>query len=53
MPDDIIKHIDFVAAYLSNCRPPINASTAESASAIAAWNEIVKHLKSIEDKPKE
>jgi hypothetical protein len=35
---------DIVGAYLSACRPPINATSADVADVINAWNAVVAQL---------
>ena len=39
-----------VGAYISACRPPINATTTDVAHAISAWNEIVAKLEDADKK---
>ena len=36
--------INSVAAYLNDCRPPLQASTQQAGQAIANFNELVKPL---------
>ena len=36
--------VEIVANYLANCRPPVDASTAQIAAVLQAWNELAAKL---------
>ena len=36
--------INQIGAYINECRPPVNATTQQSASVIGAFNELVKPM---------
>lgn len=47
MPD----HLDIIASYIAQSRPPLNASLADSSAAVNAWNALVAEVKELRTRP--